>query len=162
MKCVPARATCFGLCLLVPALAAAESVYQWTDANGTKHYSDKPVPAAKPVDTELLKSKPVPPTPPVQVPSSFRESVARQCSNAKERLSLYEQSGEVIEKTDTGVDYALPETQRQKVLAELRSNRDRLCAGGAVKRLWMAANTPPDKLEVPPDAEPVRIAPSGF
>lgn len=148
--------------LTVPALASAESVYQWTDANGTKHYSDKPVPTAKRVDPELLKSNPIPPTPPLQIPPSFQQSVARQCADARERLGLYEQSGEVIEKTDTGVEYALPENQRQRVLAELRSNRDRYCARGATERLWRQAQVAPKKLEVPADAERVEIAPSGF
>ena len=148
--------------VLLPCMAAAQSVYQWTDANGTKHYSDKPVPAAKRVDPELLKSKPIPPKPPVLIAPSFRQSVARQCADAKERLGLYEQSGEVIEKTDTGVEYALPENQRQKVLAELRGNRDRYCARGATERLWRQANTAPEKLQVPAGAEPVEISPSGF
>lgn len=144
------------------APALAESVYQWTDADGTRHYSDKPVPSAKRVDPELLKSKPIPPSAPVLIPPSFRQSVARQCGDARERLALYEQSGEVIETTDTGVEYTLPETQRQRVLGELRGNRDKFCARGATERLWKQANTVPDKLQVPAEAEAVPISPSGF
>lgn len=156
MVTLGALLTCFG----VPA--AAESVYQWTDANGNKHYSDKPVPSATRVDPELLKSKPIPPKPPVLIPPSFRQSVASQCGDAKERLGLYEQSGEVIETTDTGVEYSLPENQRQRVLAELRGNRDKFCARGATERLWRQATAIPDKLTVPDEAERVPIAPSGF
>lgn len=161
MRCVTLALVAAALCG-APGLVQAESVYQWTDSDGTKHYSDKPVPAAKRVNPELLKSNPIPPRAPLQIAPSFRQSVARQCADAKERLALYEQSGVVIEKTDTGVEYALPENQRQRVLAELRSNRDRYCARGATERLWREATAVPPKLTVPEDAEAVPISPSGF
>lgn len=157
-----AIATLGALLMCYGAPALAESVYQWTDADGNKHYSDKPVPSAQRVDPELLKTKPIPPKPPVLIPPSFRQSVARQCSDAQERLGLYEQSGEVIETTDTGVEYSLPENQRQRVLAELRGNRDKYCARGATERLWRQATAIPEKPKVPDEAEVVPISPSGF
>lgn len=143
--------------------AAADSVYEWTDAKGMRHYSDKAaVPRANRVNTELLKSKPVPPEPPERIAPSFRAQVRARCDQARERLALYAQSGEIIEHTATGVEYTLPEHQRSRVMQELRRDEQRYCSPGAVATLWRQRTQPPPPPAVPPGAEPVPITPSGF
>ena len=143
--------------------AVADSVDAWTDAKGRRHYSDNASePQASRVSPELLKSKPVPAQPPEQIAPSFRREVQARCAQAQERLALYAQSGEIIEQTATGVEYTLPETQRARVMDELKADERRYCSRGAVVTLWRQRTTPPPPPAVPPGAEPVPISQSGF
>lgn len=65
------------------AFADGQSVYKWTDANGTMHYSDKP-PEAQPADLTTLDLPALPP----QDPAKIAADQATQAANTAATLKL--------------------------------------------------------------------------
>lgn len=106
------------LACLSAAPAVAQQVYSWTDANGTKHFSDTPPPpnttgAKKLVVHNGLTSAEAPPVEEAKTEgqsmaaaAGYSESeIKRNCETAQKNLGIYNASAPG--------DEALPETQVQ-------------------------------------------------
>jgi hypothetical protein len=80
-----------GLC----ASAAATNVYQWKDAKGVTHSSDKPPPGAK-YDTRRIDSQ----GQYVETAAPAAAAPSPQCTTAQTNLQLLAGTGEVQQDTD--------------------------------------------------------------
>lgn len=107
------------LCLLLSASFAAQAakVYQWKDANGVTHYSERP-PAGQEVASRTISNQGN--TGPVATEPKSTES--QGCLDARRNLELLSGGGQVMQDTDGDgkPDKALSEDERaaQKNLAE--------------------------------------------
>ena len=106
------------LACLSAAPALAQQVYSWTDANGTKHFSDTPPPPNTASAKKLMVHNGVTSTTPEPVAEEAKagpsmaaaagyseDDIKRNCATARKNLQIYEASAPG--------DDALPETQVQ-------------------------------------------------
>jgi hypothetical protein len=106
------------LACLSAAPAVAQQVYSWTDANGTKHFSDTPPPPNTPSAQKLVVHNGVTSTaaepvkeepkagPTMAAAAGYsEEDIQRNCAAARKNLDIYNAS--------LPGDDALPETQVQ-------------------------------------------------
>lgn len=106
------------LACLSAAPALAQQVYSWTDANGTKHFSDTPPPPNTASAKKLMVHNGVTSTaaepaaeeakagPTMAAAAGYsEEDIKRNCATSRKNLQIYEASAPG--------DEALPETQVQ-------------------------------------------------
>lgn len=73
------RAATFTLMLLASSAAFGTTLYKWVDANGTIHYSDRPMEGATPIQIETA-----PPRPPQSSAAAARATPAAESSASSE------------------------------------------------------------------------------
>jgi len=104
--------------LFASATAAATNVYQWKDAKGVTHSSDKPPPGQK-YDTRRIDGAQAVETTAQSAPASSEDP---QCTTAKQNLALLGSGAPVMRDTDNDgkPDKALTDDEKasQKGLAE--------------------------------------------
>jgi hypothetical protein len=104
------------------ALAAAGNLYQWKDANGVTHYSDKP-PAGEQYKGRRINDQGAP----VQATTPVGESIVDpQCQTARRNLEVLQGKGTVQQDLDGDgkPDKTLDDSEResQRALAEAAAN----------------------------------------
>ena len=138
------------LLVLIPSASYAE-IYKWKGENGEMHYSDIP-PQGK-VQTESLKAKSKPPTPPASAPQAnqapaaltpaaknagnadvietetmeSRQNRAKACDVAKSNLAKLKAGGSIYRDNEKGEHQYLDETSIKKELEAAQKEVDTIC-----------------------------------
>jgi len=89
--------------LALPAGAAAETLYKWTDAEGITHYSDAPPPEGSDVEARQIKVDPAPPpvaaAPPAAADAAAEAAAAptasENCTRVRANVETLQGSAEV-------------------------------------------------------------------
>ncbi|MDE2149579.1 MAG: DUF4124 domain-containing protein [Gammaproteobacteria bacterium] len=127
--------------LLLPAALAvtlsahgASQLYRWVDANGQIHFSDVPVPNAKPFTPPLPRPAdgaaryPNAPRAP-QGPDAFTPSA--DCAKLRDKLAVYRAAGTITETDALGKTHTFTDAEKQQLIIVTEARAKKAC-GGAV------------------------------
>lgn len=137
----------YGGCLFV-AMPLLAGMYQWTDPDGTVHFSDQATnPAAKPIDVNALPynstpaTNPAPKTPPpttnpaptatpqeIQAAQEQQTQVDKTCQQYRDNLSLLQETGRRVYQVDKSGEYHyFTDAERQQQITDLNTNIQKYC-----------------------------------
>lgn len=107
---------------LSPALAAAQSrVYQWTDANGVRHYSQTPPPKGSAAERDIRTAEGK-----AAVAEKPKEATPedRACQQATANLALLETDSPVVVEGKNGDAAPAALTAEQRSAAKVRATKE--------------------------------------
>jgi hypothetical protein len=131
--------------LLVASVAApAQSVYKWTDAQGSVHYTDQPPPAGRTASTIKIKADAAAATPAPTTATAVKagepasgalaqaEAAARKrnCERAKANLATLSSGALLVDGSDPANAKRLDAGQRESETRTAQTDVSNYCDGG--------------------------------
>ena len=126
--------------LALPAAAAAETLYKWTDAEGITHYSDSPPPEDSDFEAREIRVDPAPP-PIAEAPeaAATASTDAQATPTASENCTRVRANVETLERSEVvrmdldgdGTSEALTDAQREQQLEIAQRQVEVYCTPGA-------------------------------